>query len=614
MSLRLKTLFLISLAFIALVAAVAGLASRALLNSFVDLEQRLTTEQLARIGAVFDSDLDALSLTVADYAYWDDTYAFASGASADYLEANFPLEVVDSLGLSAAVFISGEQVIYANSYNSASGTIQAAPTELIQALQPGGALSTIADLDSDLRGIMILPNGPQMIAVRHILDNNRHGPSAGLLLFARPIDAQRSAGIAAQIGLDLTVASFADAQFSPLERGELAAAIAADPTRFTYVLLHIQDKGHLVGSTIIKDLNGNPGIVFKAVIPRSIFAQGEISARSLVWVVVLAGLVFGVLIMLMLERTVLARLATLSAGVRRIEQSSDLSQRLRLNGNDELSGLARAINDLLNVLAATRQALVEARDHAEAANAAKSAFLSNMSHELRTPLNAIIGYSEILAEEIADMAHSDVRADLDRINTSGKHLLGLVNDVLDLSKIEAGYVELNMEPVAVADLVYVTIDSIRSLADQNRNQLQVQIAPEIGYMQTDPVRLRQILLNLLGNACKFTQDGRVELDVRLLNHDTKPLIQFSISDTGIGMSREQQARLFQPFVQADSSTTRKYGGTGLGLAITRRLCQMMHGDVTVKSRIGHGSTFVVVLPPGKPADTYDYTPPTTAAT
>jgi len=241
---------------------------------------------------------------------------------------------------------------------------------------------------------------------------------------------------------------------------------------------------------------------------------------------------------------------------------------------------------------AAEAAMAEARDLAERANQTKAEFLANMSHELRTPLNAIIGYAQILQEELEDEGHTGALPDLKRIESAGKHLLGLINDLLDLSKIEAGRMEVYLEPVSLPRL----LDELKSLAvplaAAKSNVLTFEAPDDAPILRTDYTKLKQSLLNLISNACKFTQAGEVK--VKLLLEDD--VVRFAVSDTGIGMTQEQLSRLFQAFTQADASTTRQYGGTGLGLAITRQLCALLGGDVTVTSAPGEGSTFTIVLP------------------
>ncbi len=261
----------------------------------------------------------------------------------------------------------------------------------------------------------------------------------------------------------------------------------------------------------------------------------------------------------------------------------------------------RDLNDKLEV----------ARDEAVEASRAKSAFLANMSHELRTPLNAIIGYSEISLDELRGQAarEAEDRAvvapgplgqlcnDVQKIHVAGTHLLGIISDILDLSKIEAGRMELHVESFSIQAMLDDVVATAGRLVGQNDNQFEVHAAPDLGDMTADLTKVRQILFNLLSNAAKFTEHGKVVLELlRTQSSGGEPLFEFSVTDSGIGMSPEQKERLFQTFYQGDSSTTRKYGGTGLGLAITRRFVQMMGGEITVQSALGSGSTFRVRLP------------------
>jgi PAS domain S-box-containing protein len=232
------------------------------------------------------------------------------------------------------------------------------------------------------------------------------------------------------------------------------------------------------------------------------------------------------------------------------------------------------------------------KEAAEAANKAKSNFLANMSHELRTPLNAIIGYSEMLQEMASDDGHDEYQGDLRKIHSAGQHLLELINDVLDISKIEAGKMDLYIESFSL-DQTIVEVQGVADpLARKNSNQLVIHKPAELGMIRADATKVRQCLLNLLSNACKFTSNGTVRLDAT--NEDG--WITFEVSDTGIGMTKEQMGKLFRAFQQADSSTTRKFGGTGLGLAISRRFCQLMNGDITVRSEPGQGTTFTMRIP------------------
>jgi PAS domain S-box-containing protein len=244
-------------------------------------------------------------------------------------------------------------------------------------------------------------------------------------------------------------------------------------------------------------------------------------------------------------------------------------------------------------------ALQSAMQQAEEANRTKSKFLANMSHELRTPLNAVIGITEMLKEDAEDLGQKDFLEPLDRIHRAGNHLLHLINEILDLSKIEAGRLELHIEEVDVGALIQDVATTAEALAARNGNRLEVRCPADVGTIHTEPIRVRQIILNLLSNACKFTEKGEVTLTVERDRPDGA-WFTFTVADSGIGMTAEQMAKVFEEFSQADSSTTRRYGGTGLGLAISRRLCHLLGGSIAVDSTPGVGSTFTVRLPAAAP--------------
>lgn len=314
------------------------------------------------------------------------------------------------------------------------------------------------------------------------------------------------------------------------------------------------------------------------------------------------------------------RLNVLTTVARRFSQG-DLAAQTGFVGHDEIAELGqtfdhmarnieRQIASLSNTEQELRKARAEleqrvlertaelaiARDQALDASRTKSAFLANMSHELRTPLNAVIGYSEMLIEEAADSGYGKITPDLLKIKTSGTHLLSLINDVLDLSKIEAGKMELYLEDFSIEGVVQETVAAVQPMLRKNGNALEVRCRAGIGTMCADKVKLRQALINLLSNAAKFTERGQITIEVQRIYVNAHEWVEFVVQDTGIGISPEQMSKLFGEFYQADASMTRKHGGTGLGLAISRRYCQLMGGSLTAQSQTDRGSVFKINLP------------------
>lgn len=352
------------------------------------------------------------------------------------------------------------------------------------------------------------------------------------------------------------------------------------------------------------------------IVPESIILDPVFQMTWQTLQVALGGIVLAVVLVTFVARRFSKPILRLGAASTALQEGEfDTHQLLDLTRRaDEIGDLARTFETMADRIKSRERDLAEwnknlestvqqrtselahAVELAEAANRTKSAFLANMSHELRTPMNAIIGYSEMLVEEAEDLGQETFIPDLKKIQSAGKHLLELINDVLDLSKIESGKMTLYCEDIDVTTMVRDVEATIMPLLKKNRNTLATEIPEDVGLMHSDLTKIRQSLFNLLGNAAKFTQDGTIRLVVTTHTKKRRQFVSFAISDTGIGMKPEQLSRLFEPFTQADESTTRKYGGTGLGLAISRRFCRMMEGDIEAASTEGQGSTFTITLP------------------
>ncbi len=613
-----------------MIALLYAAAHLIVMKSFVALERDNMSQHIDRVLAALNNEIAEVASIVGDYAAWDDAYQYMQDENEKFIESNMNNTTFENLQVNLFVYVHiPDRIVFAKAFDLGSKE-EIAVSKGIADYLPDMPLLSLLDPSGKISGLIQLPEGPILIASYPILTSEREGPVHGILMIGRFLNRAEIDMLAETTQLKLAMYPVKDAA---LPQDVRLALEMMPPERPMFI--NMVDADTIVGYAVINDLYGNPCVVARVERPRSISQQGRLSLRYFLGSLFFVSLVFGVIILIQLERVVLSRLGRLEHGLRQIRGGADLSRRVEVVGNDELTQLGVTVNDTLHALERSqhelsahrdhleelvsartkelseaneqlqremkeRQAIMEevqriaaelqvAKDAAEEASRAKSAFLANMSHELRTPLNAVLGYAQILLQS-AELKGQHTQA-VQIIQQNGEHLLLMINDILDLIRIEAQKIMLEPTEFHLPSMLKKLVSIHQLYAREKHLTFDYQPEPNLPLLVSgDERRLRQVLRNLLSNAIKFTNQGGVTFLVTCRIADQSATIRFEIHDTGVGIPPEHVEQIFEAFHIVD--TQRLYSeGIGIGLSLSQRLLQLMGSALSVESVVNQGSVF-----------------------
>lgn len=635
MSLRRKMLIIIGITLFCLLALLYSASRTIILNGFVSLEENQVQGNLERVQTVINDDLASLSVTGQDWAYWDDTYDYALGEKPDYEEENLYDAIFLGYQMNVAVFMDRDaHILFGHGYDLETSERVALPDSLLQHLEPADPLMVGLHVSDNIglsitRGILSLREGPLLFVALPILHSDGTGPSAGVMLWGRYLDNRAIERLSQLVNLPLSIYGIDDPRM-PLD----VLSVHRQLRTSTPSVVHILDSESVAGYTLLRDIYGDPAAIARIEVPRTIYQSGETTLSYFLISFLVVGIVFIGVILLLLERMVLARLARLSASVNAITDNHRLGERVTVDGSDELAALASHVNQMLVALERsqsdlqtanqslekrvsertaqllqtnqqlrqeieqrerTQSELAHARDQALESLRLKTQILANVSHDARTPLNSITGYAEMLLANVygtlAEQQHNAIK----RIMVNAQDLLAFINNLLDSAKLEINAVQPQYRHFELRQLVSSVEDTVALRAGEKGLELSVAVDSQVPeQIYSDEQRIKQVLTNLLINAIKFTDRGSIALHV--FRHDETHL-GFAVRDTGKGIEADLQERIFEAFWQVDGSPTRRNNsGVGLGLAIVQALVRLLEGEIKVESVVSQGSTFTVILP------------------
>lgn len=582
-----KVLLSITTTFCVLLGIIYILSNSIFLQSFRELEESQTKKNIERIKNSVAAEIADLLVFNGDWAMWDDSYQFVSDGNPDYIASNLVDSSFEDSRLDFIIYVNkSAKIVFGKKYDRVNEKQIDIPVELLEHLKLESILLRPMKANQAFGGIIKLEQSAYIIAAYPILDSNNEKESRGILLMGRKFDNNLIDRLTktTQVVTQLHHIN----EWTKSEKIIVKEIDGAVESKIKYVNNKV-----VVAYVLLKDIFGVPVILVEAKNERAIYQQGLQATSYMMAALILCAVVIAIILILIIQRIITSRIISLEKSVHHIEVTGDFSNRVEGElSDDELGKLVLRINSMLESIQISQAQLESARADAELASLAKSEFLTSMSHELRTPLNAILGFSQLLDLRTNNLTETEEKW-VSEIIIAGEYLLKLISELLELSSIESGKIDLDIEALMIAEAIENSVNMVRPVASQIGVQLSIEIDALSGLkLAADEMRLQQILINLLTNAIKYNkQGGRVGLRGAIIGK----YCYIKIEDNGIGISVEKLADIFKPFERGDAYGSR-VDGVGIGLSITRQLIEAMNGRVEVKSKLGVGSVFTIVLP------------------
>lgn len=585
MTLLRKSILLISVIMIALLITTYFITQSVLVSGFINLEEQRTQEDVQRALAAISNQVNWLKGNTSDWAFWDDTYAFAQDLNQNYIDTNLAHTTFVSLNIDAILYIdTGGKIIHGVAYDGIEEKETAVSPNLLTYVTTHKELITLSNADDGIGGIADLPEGPCLLAASPILTSGRTGPSHGTLIMVRYLNDAEVESIAGLVLFPVSIYSLTNSQ---LPDDFTKAKQNIPPDKQVYVMP--REKNVVSGYALLNDISGQSALIMRIERPRDIYHKGQESVFITLGIVAIAGVIAGILGLIAQDTITSSRLRRLNANVREISTSGNISTRVNAIGKDEISNLAGDINKMLDTIDAHNKKETELLSSLEAEMKKRADYTRELAHELKTPLTPIMSSSELLAENLKEEPWASLAKNVYR---GASDMNDRLDDLLDVAKGEVGILRLSMEDIDPTPFIHQIAEEMLPLIKHHKQKMTIDLPPDLPHIMGDEVRLRQVLRNLVNNATKFThEEGTITIRART---DGDKLV-IDIEDTGRGIDAEKLDKIFQPYVRlGDDKEHQK--GLGLGLKLSKTLVELHGGQIWVKSQKGKGSIFSFSVP------------------